>query len=134
MQPILKHHFTNRDGNLVSAYWYEDRYRYTVSTCMGIEYRECMCNLDDFIVKADLGSIEFIEGLLNEDILLWTYHEHQLKAKCIRCSKHCGAPRKEYNLASICNRCYAAMNDTLVSEAHVWYEINPDGSKGSVIK
>jgi ribosomal protein S14 len=129
---IPKHHYTNRDGNLVSVYWYEDRYRYTVSTCMGIEYRELGPDPEGLLQT--IPNTDVLETYMDWDTFHHVYHEHQLKAKCIRCSKHHGAPRKEYNLASLCNRCYAAMNDTSVSEAHVWYTINEDGSKGSVIK
>jgi hypothetical protein len=126
---LINHHFLSLSGNKIAAYWYEDRYRYTVSTDYGIEYRE-LCWLYP-LKQSDL------ERLIHEDIWSNPYSEHQLKAKCIRCSKPFGAPRKEYNLAPICNRCYSAMeeaNDTSLSDAHVFYEINPDGSKGSVIK
>jgi hypothetical protein len=124
-----KHHYINCDGNKVSVYWYEDRYRYTIDTDFCIEYRE-------------LGQAPFVEGLystgelellIQEDVVNNPYGEQQLKSKCIRCSKHHGAPRREYNLAPICNRCFNALNDNYGSGT-VFYSINPDGSKGSVIK
>ena len=39
---MLKYTFVTPDDNkyLVSAYYYEDRYRYTLTTERGIEYRE----------------------------------------------------------------------------------------------
>lgn len=132
MQPILKHHFTNRDGNLVSAYWYEDRYRYAVSTCMGIEYRELGPDPEGLLQT--IPSTDVLETYIDWDTFQHVYHDHQMKAKCIRCSKHHGAPRKEYNLASICNRCYSSMRDISNTAGNTEYEINPDGSKGSVIK
>ena len=130
---IPKHHFINSNNNKVSVYYYEDRYRYIVITATGIEYRElCKAPFVDNITDP-----HEIELLIEEDCFNNPYKEQQLKPKCIRCSKPFGAPRREYNLAPICNRCYSVMeqtDDTSLSEAHVWYEINPDGSKGSVIK
>ena len=134
---IQKHNYTNKDGNLVSVYWYEDRYRYTVNTNKGIEYRELGPGNNGLLET--IPDTKTLEVFINWDTEHNIYYEHQLKAKCIRCSKHHGAPRKEYNLASICNRCFAAMgqtNDIVYSEGNgmVFYEINLDGSKGSVIK
>ena len=126
--PIPKHHYTNKDGHKVSVYWYEDRYRYTITTERGVEYRE-MFNILDLI-----QSVEDLEMAVEAMSVEFPYGEQQYKSKCIRCSKHSGAPRLIYNSAPICNRCFEAMDDTSLSEAHVWYEINPDGSKGSVIK
>lgn len=122
---ITKHHFNDNNGNRVSVYAYEGKYRYTVDTPYGIEYREIRTSFAWNLID----SIEALEACLNEDILLWPYGEQQLKLKCIRCSKHHGAPRKDYNLAPICNRCYEAMED-----GNVEYSINTDGSKGSVVK
>ncbi len=123
---ILKHRFLNWTGNEIVVYWFEDRYRYTVSTSAGIEYRE-RCWLYPF------ENYDELERIINEDIVDNPYGEQQFKAKCIRCSKWEGAPRKLHNLASICNRCYEAMNDTY-GDGTVFYSINEDGSKGSVIK
>jgi hypothetical protein len=133
---ILKHHFINEEGNHISAYWYKDRYRYTVNTPKGIEYREITISPDIELICGPVDSIEGLESLLNEDSKLWPYREQQLKTKCIRCSKHHGAPRKEYNLAPICNRCLEAMEETndTYSSGTVFYSINEDGSKGPVIK
>ena len=122
---ITKHHFVDNNGNKVSVYAYEGTYRYTVDTPSGIEYREIRVSPFSYMVN----TIESLEGCINEDIFLWPYGEQQLKAKCIRCSKPYGAPRKEYNLAPICNRCYDAMDD-----GNVEYLINEDGSKGSIVK
>jgi hypothetical protein len=128
---IQKHHFTNAAGHKVAVYWYEDRYRYTITTERGIEYRE-MFNILDLI-----QSVEDLEMAVEAMSVEFPYGEQQYKSKCIRCSKHNGAPRLYYNSAPICNRCYSAMeqtDDISVSDAHVWYSINEDGSKGSVIK
>ena len=124
---ILKHHFTNWHGEKVSAYWYDDRYRYTVTTDKGIEYRER-------VWLYPFESYTELERILNEDIVDNPYGDQQLKSKCIRCSKWHGSPRKEYNLAPICNRCEIAMHDTSNVAGNTEYEINSDGSKGNVIR
>jgi len=124
--PITTHHF-EYCGNKVSVYWYEDRYRYTVETKRGIEYREMNDKFNLIYTKEDL------ELAIKVDISVYPYEDNQYKAKCIRCSKPFGAPRKKYNLAPICNRCFAAMDD-IYGSGTVFYEINTDGSKGSVIK
>jgi hypothetical protein len=128
---ILKHHF-EWNYKKISAYWFENRYRYTVSdmtnSTNGIEYREMYW-------LYPLEQTE-LERLLVEDIIDHDYGVQQLSPKCIRCSKHHGAPRKEYNLAPICNRCYSVMDKThdIYGSGTVFYSINEDGSKGSVIK
>jgi len=123
---ILKHKFYLMGVEIVQVYWYEDRYRYVVNQLHSIEYRELVCEQQT--------SEQELQKMILQDIYDHPYGEQQLKTRCIRCSKWHGAPRKEYNLAPICNRCFTAMNDISVSDAFVWYEINPDGSKGSVIK
>lgn len=129
---FTKHHYTNPEGYKVDVYWYEDRYRYTVSADNGdIEYRELGPDATGLIET--IPDLNTLEVFLNHDRLRFPYEYNQLKAKCIRCSKPFGAPRKEYNLAPICNRCFNAMNSNYESGT-VFYEINPDGSKGNVIK
>ena len=120
---ITKSHFITPTGDNISVYWFEDRYRYTVNS---IEYRE--------VIMDPCYTNEKLHELVLNDIRNYPYQSQQLKSRCIRCSKQHGVPRKEYNLAPICNRCRSAMNDTSVSGASVFYEINQDGSKGSVIK
>ena len=126
---ISKHHF-EFEGNKVDVYWYEDRYRYTVHTSNGIEYREM--GPDPTGLIETMPNTNVLETFLINQILTIPYGEYQLKAKCIRCSKPNGAPRLFYNLAPICNRCFEAMESGL--QGNTEYEINPDGSKGSVIK
>ena len=130
---IIKHHFITESGESVSVYHYENNiYRYQVVTPKGIEYREIE---DIFELIGD--STVILEVSIKEQRNLMPYGPAQLSAKCIRCSKHHGAPRKEYNLASICERCYKVMcktDDTINATGIVWYLINDDGSKGSVIK
>ena len=122
---ITKHRFYLLGVEIVQVYWYEDRYRYIVNQLRSLEYRELVCEQQ--------SSTEKLERLINQDICDYPYGEQQLKAKCIRCSKPYGAPRKEYNLAPICNRCYDAMESNYGS-GNTEYEINLDGSKGSVVK
>jgi len=122
---ITRHRFYLLGVEIVQVYWYEDRYRYIVNQLRSIEYRELVCEQQ--------SSTRKLEELISKDICDHPYGEQQLKAKCIRCSKPYGAPRKEYNLASICNRCYDAMNNEY-GAGNVEYLINDDGSKGSVVK
>lgn len=125
---ITKHHFEYK-GNKVDVYWYENRYRYCVHTDKGIEYRE--------LEGEPSYNIFILQQKLIGDMYYNKYHAPQMSSKCIRCSKHEGAPRKNFNLAPICERCYKVMEettDTNNTTGNTWYEINPDGSKGSVIK
>ena len=128
---IFRHSFTY-SHNPVEVYWFEDRYRYTVKPIKGMEYRELkpeeVGNDGPFI------SVHEVELFIAQDIEEYPYGDTQYKAKCIRCSKPHGAPRKEYNLAPLCHRCFEAMNDTSNVVGNVEYIINEDGSKGSVVK
>ncbi len=125
---INKHKFIYCN-NEITVYRYEDRYRYTVKTNKGIEYREMMDKFNLIYTTEDL------ELAIKVDISVYPYEEPQYKGKCIRCSKWHGAPRKKYNLAPICNRCFEAMEKTdIYGSGTVFYEINQDGSKGPVIK
>ena len=125
---IVKHHFTTEAGERVSVYQFAGNYRYQVVTDNGIEYRE----LDDiFGLIGDSTTI--LEAAIKEQRILIPYGHPQLSAKCIRCSKHHGFPRRMFNHASICARCYDVMVNNYTG-GNTWYQINPDGSKGSVIK
>lgn len=133
---ITTHHFINQDKNKVDVYWYEDRYRYCVNTDKGIEYRELSGYLVDTITDT-----KTLESWIYQDMSDNPYGPPQMTNKCIRCSNRHGAPRKTHNLASICERCYKIctneMNetaDTSNTAGRVWYSINEDGSKGTVIK
>jgi len=124
---IDKYTYVDDNKHTITAYWFNDRYRYTVNTESGIEYRE--------VITPAVNSANALETLLDHDISKFPYKEPQRSGKCIRCSKHHGAPRKEYNLASICDRCYRVMvSDTKANTASVFYMINEDGSKGSAMK
>lgn len=126
---MLTYTFITPDGYSIRAYYYDDRYRYTRNTDKGIEYREVVSEL--------ISSDYELQRLLLQDIHNHPYDQQQFSCKCIRCSKPYGAPRKEYNLAPICNRCYNAMlesTDTISTPGIVFYEINADGSKGNVLK
>jgi hypothetical protein len=129
---IIKHHFTTELNEKVSVYLFEDKYRYQVVTDKGIEYREL------YDILGIIGdSVETLEQAIKEQRLAIPYGPPQMSAKCIRCSKWHGSPRKEYNLASICERCYKVMeqtDDTNNTTGNTWYGINDDGSKGPVIK
>ena len=124
MTSLIKYHCILKDTK-VSAYYYEDRYRYTVSTKLGIEYRE--------VVSTLLSSEYALQKLLLQDINNTPYNSYQYSARCIRCSKHHGSPRKQFNLAPICPRCFSAMTDTN-NMGNTEYEITPEGSKGNVVK
>ena len=125
-------HFTY-DKTDVNVYIYGDRYRYTVKTPKSIEYRELLFTEFGADAPVDDPTIFIIQ-----DIEGHPYSDVQYKSKCIRCSKPHGVPRKEYNLAPICNRCYSVMEKDSdicsVSSGFTEYYINEDGSKGSVVK
>lgn len=123
---IVKHRFYLLGVEIVQVYWYEDRYRYVVNQLRSIEYRELVCE--------QLSSEEELQKRITKDIADHPYTEVHLNSKCIRCSKHEGVPRKLFNLAPICPRCFDAMTDTNNTAGNTWYEINENGSKGNVIK
>ena len=130
---IEKHHFVNSSGNKVACYYYEDRYRYSVTTDKGIEYRELV--VDPSGILETMPDTKTLEAFLEYDIIDRPYNEPQMTNKCIRCSSRLGSPRKEYNLAVLCARCFSCMSDTSnVGAGSTFYGINEDGSKGSVIK
>ena len=122
------HHFKYKE-NKIDIYWYEDRYRYVVNKENIIEYRE----FGPSYLLETIPSLEVLQSFIISDMHHFIYNEQQLSAKCIRCSKWHGSPRKDFNLAPICNRCFGAMTDT-INAGNTEYEIKPDGSKGNVIK
>ena len=130
---IFSMHFNDAYSHKVSLYWYEDRYRYTVTTDKGIEYRETA--ILPHPVKNDTPETRNrLMWFIQNDIMKHPYGDVQYNSKCIRCSKSHAAPRKEFNLAPLCNRCAAAMSDISNTAGNTEYFINEDGSKGSVVK
>lgn len=132
---LIKHHFIY-ENNKVDVYFFEDRYRYTVTTDKGIEYRELVDNPDTPILVT-INDDLILESYIVNDMYRFPYQAPQMTNKCVRCSNRLGSPRKQYNLANMCERCYKAMSenaDTSNTAGMVWYTINEDGSKGPVIK
>ena len=124
---ILSHRFTSAT-NQINVYFFDDRYRYTVETDRGIEYREV-------VMYTPMTAISLLETVIELDIINHPYQAAQYTGKCIRCSSHSmAAPRKEFNLAVLCKRCFKATSNPSKSPSATWYTINEDGSKGSVIK
>ncbi len=132
MSVFVKHSFTF-ENHQVTAYWYEDRYRYTVFTENGIEYREMQPSEN----LQDIKDFETLEAILINDIKDNPYGSTQFSNKCVRCSKQTAFPRKQYNLAPLCNRCYDILLDCEKNKDftgfNTFYSINDDGSKGSLI-
>lgn len=129
---FTKHNF-EYDGNKIAVYYFEDRYRYTVTTDKGIEYREL--GPDPTGLLFTMPTLNVLETFIIQDINVHPYGDQQFKFKCVRCSAHRGSPRKQYNLAPMCDRCFnATTNCDEDDKSLTWYGINEDGSKGSCIK
>lgn len=65
------------------------------------------------------------------------YTRKTAATKCVRCGRPGSENRLDLNNAHMCDRCYDATkncDENCPVEGQVWYYINEDGSKGSLIK